>query len=178
MHTYQNPENPASVLLEWLENTAHLVRVPLLSKTLRALSATMIGIDSVSHAHAVAMKQFARWLLPTNESDGAVDVSKIMMVRAQFDFAISERTEAFWAAYRQDREAALRHFCEQPGSTAVRKVVVRRERAQFERFAQAWIDTRPSWLELCDGPLSDDALRNWMRVQKRLETAGIFPSQI
>ncbi|WP_454740250.1 hypothetical protein [Cupriavidus necator] len=175
MHIYQNPENPASVLLEWLENTAHPVQVPLLSKTLRALSATMIGIDSVSHAHAVAMKQLARWLLPTNESESAVDVSRIITVRAHIGFVISERTDAFWARYRQDREVALKLFCEQPGSTAVRRVVVRRERTQFERFAQAWMETRPSWLELCDGPLSDDALRRWMRVQKRLETAGTFP---
>lgn len=175
MHIYQNPENPASVLLEWLESTAHQVQVPLLSKTLRALSATVMGIGSVSHVHAIAMKQFARWLLPTNESDGAVDVFKVMTVRAQFDFVISERTDAFWAEYREDREVALRHFCQQPGSIAVRKVLARRERAQFERFAKAWMDTRPSWLELCDGPLSDDALRKWMRLQKTLETALTFP---
>ncbi|MFS8981574.1 hypothetical protein PO002_45825 [Cupriavidus necator] len=160
MHIYQNPENPASVLLEWLESTALLVQVSLLSKTLRALSATMIGIGNVSHGHAVAKKQFARWLLPTNESDGAVDVSKIMMVRAQFDFMISERTDAFWAEYRHAREVALRHFCEDPDSPAVRKVLARQERAKYERFANAWMDTRPSWLEVCDGPLSDDALRN------------------
>lgn len=174
MHIYQNPENPASVLLEWLENTALLVQVSLLNKTLRTLSATMIGVGSVSHAHSVAMKQFARWLLPTNESDGVVDSFKVMTVRAQFDLVISERTEAFWSEYRQGREVALRHFCEK-GSPAVRQVLARRERARFERFAKAWMDTRPSWLEVCAGPLSDDALRKWMRLQKALETTHILP---
>ncbi|WP_316157421.1 hypothetical protein [Cupriavidus sp. BIC8F] len=177
MHTYQNPENPASVLLEWLESTPHQVRVPLLSKALRALSATTIGIGSVSHVHATAMKQLARWLLPTNESDGAVDVFKIMTVRAQFDFVISERTDRFWAKYQQDSEVALRQFCEQPDSTAMREVFARRERAKFEWFAKAWMDMRPSWLEVCDGPLSDDALCNWMRLQKKLEIASMVPRQ-
>ncbi|TDF62909.1 hypothetical protein [Cupriavidus sp. L7L] len=152
-----------------------LVQVALLSKTLRTLSATMIGIGSVSHAHSVAMKQFARWLLPTNESDGVVDAFKVMTVRAQFDLVISERTEAFWSEYRQGREVALRHFWEEPDNPAVRQVLARRERAKFERFAKAWMDTRPSWLEVCDGPLSDNALRNWMRLQKALETASTFP---
>jgi hypothetical protein len=119
----------------------------------------------------------ARWLLPTNESDGAVDVSKVMTARAHFDFGISERTDAFWEQYRQDREVTLRHFREEPGDTAAHKVAVRRERTQFERFAQAWMDTRPSWLKVCNGPLSDDAPRNWMRVQKKLEIAQTCPRQ-
>jgi len=172
MYTYQNPENPASTLLEWLDVAPLLVKGPLLSQGLRMMSETTIGVPSKSKNLSLMTERFARWILPTNASPAGLDVSKLLIVKAHFNFVISERTQAFWDEYRQGREIVFRRFLVQGQQTAERQRLVDKERRRFDGFADAWIAVLPSWQALCDGPLSDNALWRWIRIQKRLETIG------